>query len=344
MKKTILIVLSIILITIPAWGNAAAPSQDPETNMVYFSNDTGISLVEEWITFTVDEEWDQRAQVEVKYILKNINNEEENIKLMFLGPGMASDEAKIKADGKLIEDIRLVENKDIPENWESIEDINIYEPVSGKLLERGFSGYIRGTYEDKGYEFSVDIPLGQTVELDIQYESDGGYYSYNEVVNDVNTQIYYLTPAKFWEGDAKLNMAVVFPDDSYEIHSNIDLKKMGDSSYSTTLEEIPEEEWYFNYVSREGLIFGTNFIKTNNTIAGSIVAITLGLGFYFMKKKKKALSIITFLLTIPEFFLFRFSGYGGLFLLFIGIPIVLIAAVTVGLIKLYRYKKDKNSL
>src|SRR6056297_390415 len=344
MKKTILIVLSIILITIPAWGNAAAPFQDPETNMVYFSDDTGISLVEEWITFTVDEEWDQRAQVEVKYLLKNIDNEEENIKLMFLGPGMASDEAKIKADEKLIEDIRLVENKDIPENWESIEDINIYEPVSGKLLERGFSGYIRGTYEDKGYEFSVDIPLGQTVELDIQYESDGGYYSHNEVVNDVNTQIYYLTPAKFWEGDAKLNMAVVFPDDSYEIHSNIDLKKMGDSSYSTTLEEIPEEEWYCNYVSREGLIFGTNFIKANKTIAGSIVAITLGLGFYFMKKKKKALSIITFLLTIPEFFLFRFSSYGGLFLLFIGIPIVLISAVTVGLIKLYRYKKDKNSL
>ena len=72
MKKIILIVLSIILITIPAWGNAAAPSQDPETNMLFFSDDTGISLVEEWITFTVDEEWDQRAQVEVKYILKNI--------------------------------------------------------------------------------------------------------------------------------------------------------------------------------------------------------------------------------------------------------------------------------
>ncbi|MFO7887245.1 MAG: hypothetical protein R6U59_02920, partial [Eubacteriales bacterium] len=56
MKKIILIVLSIFLITIPAWGNAAAPSQDPETNMLYFSDDTGISLVEEWITFTIDED------------------------------------------------------------------------------------------------------------------------------------------------------------------------------------------------------------------------------------------------------------------------------------------------
>jgi hypothetical protein len=344
MKKIILIVLSIILITIPAWGNAAAPSQDPETNMLFFSDDTGISLVEEWITFTVDEEWDQRAQVEVKYILKNIDNEEENIKLMFLGPGMASDEAKIKADGKVIGDIRLVESSGIPENWESVEDLNIYEPVSGKLLERGFSGYGRGTFEDKGYEFSIDIPLDETVELEIQYESWGGYYSYNEVVNDVNTQIYYLTPARFWEGNAKVNIAVVFPNDNYEIHSNIDLEKTNQNTYSIVLDEIPEEEWYFHYVSREGLTFGTNYIKTNNTIAGAIVVMTLALGFYFMKKKKKAVSIIIFLLTIPEFFLFRFSGYGGLFLLFIGIPIVLISAVVVGLVKLYMSKRDKNRL
>ncbi len=344
MKKIILIVLSIILITIPAWGNAAAPSQDPETNMLFFSDDTGISLVEEWITFTVDEEWDQRAQVEVKYILKNIDNEEENIKLMFLGPGMASDEAKIKADSKVIGNIRLVESSGIPENWESVEDLNIYEPVSGKLLERGFSGYGRGTYEDKGYEFSIDIPLGETVELDIQYESWGGYYSYNEVVNDVYTQIYYLTPAKYWEGDARVNMEVVFPNESYEIYSNIDLKKANQNKYLTVLDEIPEEEWYFHYVSKEGLTFGTNYIKTNNTIAGAIVVMTLALGFYFMKKKKKALIIILFLLTIPEFFLFRFSGYGGLFVLFIGIPIVLIAAVTVGLVKLYMSKRDRNKL
>lgn len=343
MKKIILIVLSIILVTIPAWGNAGPPSQDPETNMLYFSDDTGISLIEEWITFTIDEEWSQRAQVKVRYLLQNINNEEEKIRLMFLGPGMASDNAKILSDGKIIEDIRLVESADIPENWESVDDIRIYEPVSGKLLERGFSGYVRGTYEDKGYEFSIDIPLGETVELEIEYESDGGYYSYNEVVNDVYTQIYYLTPAKYWEGDAKLNMAVVFPDDNYEINSNIELEKTDQNTYSTILEEIPEEEWYFHYVSKEGLTFGTNFVKTNNTIAGAIVVMTLALGFFFMKKKKKALSIIIFLLTIPEFFLFRFSGYGGLFLLFIGIPIALIAAVTVGIIKLYRYKKDKNS-
>jgi len=344
MKKILLIILAVILITVPAWGNAAAPAQDPETNMVYFSDDTGISLVEEWITFTTDERYNQIAQVEVKYLLKNIDNGEEKTKLMFLGPGMASDEAKVFANGELIEDIRLVESSSIPENWESLNDINIYEPVSGKLLERGFSGYGRGFYEDKGYEFTIDIPLGETLELDIQYQSDGGYYSYNEVVNDVYTQIYYLTPARFWEGNANVNMAVVFPDDSYEIHSNIDLEKTDQNTYSTVLNEIPEEEWYFSYVSREGLTFGTNFIKTNNTIAGIIVLLTLALGFYFMKKKKKALSIIIFLLTIPEFFLFRFSGYGGLFVLFIGIPIVLIAAVVVGLVKLYLSKRDKNRL
>jgi len=312
--------------------------------MVYFSDNTGISLMEEWITFTIDEEWDQKALVEVKYILKNTDNEEEKIKLMFLGPGMASDEAKILADGEIIEDIRLVESSGIPENWESMNDINIYEPVSGKLLDRELSGYNRGTYEDKGYEFIIDIPVGGIVELVIQYESYGGYYSYNEVVNDVNTQIYYLTPAKFWEGDAKVNMSVVFPDDSYEIHSNIDLKKIDENTYSTVLDEIPEEEWYFHYVSSEGLIFGTNFINTNNTIAGIIVLMTAVLGFYLMKKKKRALSILIFLLIIPEFFLFRFSGYGGLFLLFIGTPIVLIAAVVVGLIKLYLRKRDKNTI
>src|SRR6056297_4344346 len=101
MKKTLLIIIAIISISIPVWANAGPPAEDPESNMVYFSDDTGISLMEEWITFTRDEEWDQKAQVEVKYILKNIDNEEENIKLMFLGPAMASDEAKILVDGEI---------------------------------------------------------------------------------------------------------------------------------------------------------------------------------------------------------------------------------------------------
>src|SRR6056297_2841425 len=344
MKKILLIILAVILITVLAWGNAAAPAQDPETNMVYFSDDTGISLVEEWITFTTDERYNQIAQVEVKYLLKNIDNGEEKTKLMFLGPGMASDEAKVFANGELIEDIRLVESSSIPENWESLNDINIYEPVSGKLLERGFSGYGRGNYEDKGYEFSIDIPLGETVQLEIQYESDGGYYSYNEVVNDVNSQIYYLSPAKYWEGDAKVNVSVVFPDENYEIYSNIELEKIDQNIYTTVLEEIPEEEWYFHYVSNEGLTFGTNFINTHNKIAGIILLFTILLGFYLMKKKKRVLSILIFLLIVPEFFLLRFSGYGGLILLFVGIPIVLVAAIVVGLIKLYLRKRDKNKL
>ena len=344
MKKILLIILAIILITIPVWANAGPPAQDPETNMIYFSEDSGVSLIEEWITFTIDKEWDQSSLVEVKYILKNIDNEEENIKLMFLGPGLASDETKILVDGEEIKNIRLVESSSIPENWESLENINIYEPISGKLLREHSTGYRYGYQEDKGYEFNVDIPINETIELDIIYESDGGYYSYNEVINDVSTQIYYLTPAKYWEGDAKVNMSVVFPNDSYEIHSNIKLDKINEKTYGTNLNAIPKEEWYFNYVSKEGLIFSTNFIKTNNTIAGIIVALTVALGFYFMKKKKKALSIITFLLTLTEFFLFRFRGYGGLFVIFIGIPIVLLAAVVVGLIKLYKKNKEKNSL
>jgi len=339
MKKIILIVLSIILITIPAWGNAAAPSQDPETNMVYFSDDTGISLMEEWITFTIDEEGDQRAQVDVKYILKNIDNEGESIKLMFVGPGMAGDEANISADGKIIEDIRLVESNDIPENWQSVEDINIYEPVSGKLLERGFSGYGRGTYEDKGYEFSIDIPLGETVELEIQYESWGGYYSYNEVVNDVNTQIYYLTPARFWEGDAKVNVSVVFPDENYEIHSNIELEKINDFEYKTILNKIPNEEWYFSYVNKDGLIFRTNFLKNNNIIAGVIVALTVVLGL-FLKRKNKWLGIIVLLLIMPELFLFR-PTYGFMFMLYIFGPVILIIGLIIFIVLLFMKKRKR---
>lgn len=340
MKRIFLIIIAICLISIPAFGNAASPYERPDSNVVMFDDDTGIVLREEWVEFTIDENnWNSR--VDVVYDIENVNREDSSLEIMFLAPyfnydtgEIYGDSFKIEVDGIEITEFETKETDDIPVNWNARYTMEIMDPVDDRLLERRLSdgGPAVKDGKTRGIQFAIDIEKGQERQLSISYESHEGYYSFDDVVNDVYTHLYYITPAKFWNGDPVVNLEIEFPDGGYEVHSSIDLEKVSNTSYRARLEGLPDEEWTFSYVDTTGLVYGTNTRKMHNVITWSIIALTAVTGL-FLRRKNKLLGTIVLLVIIGELFLFR-PTYGTFFMLYIfgpaiGLPILLFLIIKV---------------
>lgn len=342
MKRILLFFIIIIVMPILVYGNAASPYQRPSDNAILFDDNTGISLKEEWVNFKIDNNSDKKTNIEVTYLLENINRENTEIEMLFIAPYLNSDDIKITLNNEEITSFTMKKTEELPENWYFSNKITITEPLSKKILQNrlGNGSYYEG-WNEEGFQFKINIPKGETKKLSISYLSEGGYYSFDDVVNDVNTQLYYLTPAKFWDGQTKVHLRVEFPDNNYEIYSNIKLDKISNKIYEGFLDEIPQNEWYFNYVNKEGLIFNINDRTQHNLIALGIVLFTILIGFLF-KKKNKIVGILLWILVIPELWLFR-PTYGTMFLMIFVGPILL-GILGLIVISIYLTKKRKSSL
>jgi hypothetical protein len=353
MKKAILIIITICLIPVVAFGNAASPYNRPGDNAVIFDDNTGIVLSEEWVKFIIDPN-DCNSKVEVIYTLVNEDREDPKLEIMFLAPyfdyysnEVYEDEFEIEVDGVEITDFEVKISREIPENWHASYSMEIIEPVDDRLLEKKLGGSrpYSNSPEVKGIQFVIDIEKGQEKELKMSYISEEGYYSFDDVVNDVFTHLYYLSPARFWNGDPVVNLEIEFPNSGYKVHSNIELEKTSSTNYGAKLTGLPDEEWTFGYVDTSGLFYGTNRRSVHNGITWSIIALTALAGIWLRKRKKFAGTLVL-LGIIVELFLFR-PTYGALFMVFYIVPalllIVLAITVLVFIVKHFK-KKGKTHL
>jgi len=323
----LIVILSAVILTVGSisFANAAAPYERPEDHVLVFDGQTGIALVEEWIHFTVDSQWHRDVRVDVTYLLQNINREHSEIELMFVAPYLDEDEIEIIFDGQAIYDFNMKTAQNLPENWEASVDMAIVDPISLKELP-----HLMG----KSFQFKVNIPEGQTKELTMSYQSRAGYYSYDDVINDIQIQLYYMTPAEFWEGNARVNIMIDFPTEEYALYANIPFEKKSPTRYETALNELPKEEFYFNYVSKEGLVFGTNDRKTHNFYVWALILV-IGL---LALKWNKWIGRLAMIGLIPVLFLFR-PTYGTIFLLAYFGPVILGVLIIILLIRFWLKKK-----
>ncbi|SHI83157.1 hypothetical protein SAMN02745751_01150 [Dethiosulfatibacter aminovorans DSM 17477] len=353
MRKNWIIALTILiicLISIPAFGNAASPYERPDSNVVLFDDDTGIVLREEWVKFTIDENnWNSR--VDVIYDIENEDRDDHHLDIMFIAPYFDYDTGEVYVDrfeavvdGNEITEFEIKEEDDIPVNWNARYTMEIMDPVDDRMLERRLSdgGPASKGGKVEGIQFSIDIEKGQRKTLEISYKAEEGYYSFDDVVNDVYTHLYYLTPAEFWNGDPVVNLEIEFPNGGYEVHSSIDLDQVSDTIYSARLEGLPDEEWTFSYVDTTGLFYGTNRRSIHNVITWGIITATVLAGIY-VRKRKKWKGNLVLLLILPELFLFR-PGYGILYLVyFLFAPVTaLVLFIILVMMALRQYNKRKR--
>lgn len=341
-KALIFIFVMMFMATgILTFANAAAPYQRPSDNALVFDDDTGMALVEEWINFRIAEPRNRDAEVEVIYRLKNETREISTIDLLFIAPYLEEKEISIFLDNVQITDFVMKKADKLPENWEVSLEMAGIDPIGQRPLKRDFSNWdFYSGWSKEGFQFTIDIPKGETKELKMQYTSSSGYYAYDDVVNNVYTQLYYLTPASFWKGNARVNMSIEFPSDHFALYTNMPLEKVSATLYQGSLDQIPDEEWFFNYVDKTGLIFFTNDRAIHNRIALSIVIVILITGFLIRRKHKLAGTLV-FLLLLPAMLLFRFS-YGTMFFLMFFAPVIVGVAIIALIIRYLVYRKLKN--
>jgi len=262
MKKITLITMMILLITMPVFANGLPTYEEGENSgMVSIDENSSIQLIEETVIYNIGNvyndsdsylwginnqvERDITAEITVTYRMKSDVDEDTN--MYFMLPNI--DSGYITVDGENLDDIIYTE--DVPQSID-------WQPSSVQNYE----------VRDLTFE-TAQIPLsfkaGQEKTLVIHYIPSSGYNRSGKNVNGVFDFTYFLTPAKFWLGDTKVNLFVNL-DDNVTFKSNIELSKSSDSSYSTSLDKIPDIEWFLEVSHKNYRIFGTNNAWIHNGI------------------------------------------------------------------------------
>ena len=316
-----ILLFCILLISFPilTFANGAKPIEDPMDHALLFDENSGIQLVEEMIHFQFRDENLRTAKVHVDYKLKNLTNKPQDFYLLFMSPALGEADIHAKVNGKPIKGIEVDKSQVLPKNWRVSKEESIIEPISKKNLKRSPSGLGEPQRSIMGAKIPLQLGADETIDIEIIYTSESGYYRYEEVVRSVYSQLYYLTPAAFWEKDALVRLKVTFPQNSnIQFYSNIPMEKRKGNLYEAVLESVPEQEWLFSFVDKEGLVFGTNYRSNHNILVVMISAIMIW-GIFVLRKKyhRKALMLLLFCAPLIFFVYTIKPSYGFLFLVYI---------------------------
>ncbi len=334
-QKLFILVLVTALIPIAAWANMGIPIVNPVDNYMVFDTDSGIRMVEETVAFSFEgDKGLYSAGVNVSYVLRNEEEEDKIVDMIFVTPSMGDEGAlEVRSEGRMIETDPTEPFEEKPRNWEASGRMPIVDPIGGEFLEHSPSRIHGATSPTAkvtvfGTRFSVDLPAGEETTLEVAYDSKSGFYRYQSVINNVFSQIYYLTPAGFFEGDPKVTLKVSFPEEmDIAMHSNVPMVSGGENEYFAELDGIPDEEWLFSFVDRKGLVLGTNNRTLHNGIVSAAFLVIMVLSVWLWKKKRrKTMAICGGVIATCSLALFR-PSYGMVFLLYMAAPVIGIAAL-----------------
>ncbi len=343
----IISLLLTLMMSITAWANAGPPSMSPGDQQLVFIEETGVALTEEWIRLEISDEYFSRGRVDVTYHLENTSGEERYIDLLFITPRFPDHyedaDFTATAGGVEIREFTEVSGRDLPGNWQAdIRDFNI-DPVGNRKLAYFYEDHGRyGRDQQMGYGFEVFLNETGTTELQVSYNSYSGYYDFQQVINVINTQIYYLSPAAFWEGDVTVHYEVVLPSDDFEIYSNLPLVNAGEGRYMGSLDGLPDAEWMINYVSTSGLYFGTNNPLVHNGMAAALMLLLLIIGLLTLKSNR-LISRIVMIFILPIILLFHIP-YGFEYLFVYLWPVILLIGLVVAIFTYRRRFKKQRSI
>lgn len=327
MKKIrfIIFILYFIIFCFPSvsYANGAKLYSPPlEQSGIYFDEEPNISLIEENVSFSQQDEnsWNPYCKVTVQYTLKNLAVLEKDIKMFFVIP--PSNKYSVVLENNDITHLCLYKENSFPGNWIPKNSKDIIDPLSKKKLSSYYSNgnteSITKRYEEKihGIEIPFLIKESGISKLQIEYICSGGFYNGKEVKNAVSGYIYYLTPAKFWDGSPKITLKVNLQGNNmFAFYSNIPMEKISVNSYETTLTELPNYEWLFSYNDKNGLIFGTNDPSIHTKITCFISILLFGFSLLLHRHfNRKWIAPTGYLLAVVFMFLFLgkiIDGYVG---------------------------------
>jgi hypothetical protein len=342
MYAVLILISAIFAAALPAAANMAQPLDSPTDQMLFFNDSPNASLVEETILFKFTGDSPADARVEVSYVLENLLENEQQFDVMFVSPEFADADFEVYIDDERISEVTVDEDIGWPTNWQPVITEEIIDPVSGKPLKVSPGSWGSRIRTFSGATFPVNLKAGEPTDIKVAYNSRSGYYRYGDVINTVYTQLYYLTPARFWDGSAGVNLRIEFPEgSSMAVHSNIPLEKENDRTFVAALDGVPGSEWTFSCADTKGLIFGTNNLKKHDILVLAVTAVLL-MAVPLSRRYSKN-PIFTCLAVLPGaafFFAAIKVTYGFMFLMYLLGPVILFT--TIALLIFIGYKKKSG--
>lgn len=274
-------ILILLPLEVEANGGPAKKKEPQATGEVWFDSNSGIVLEEESVRFHMNKEAftnirQGRSTVEVRYRLKNTLDQRQHMQMFFLAPGHAEslpefhEELKNKnfqvtQDGEHlpIKKPQVVH----PQEWEPQEPEKGGDSSQKETMD--LPEYIADPHHPLGVQIPLSFQPGESTLLHIKYQDP---VAYNEAgqVKPTLYHLYYLTPARYWEGDPRVRLEIILPQGKYDVASNLPLQQEG-STFFTTIDTLPKQEWYFSVVDRERLWFYTNTPWKHNWLVACMI-------------------------------------------------------------------------
>ncbi|PTM59795.1 hypothetical protein [Desmospora activa] len=261
--------LMLILLPVEVDANGGPVRGEPQaTGEIWFDSNSGIVLEEETVRFHMNKEAftnirQGRTAVEVRYRLKNTLDQQRHIQMFFLAPGNAESlpefhkelknaNFQVTQDGEHlpIKKPQVVH----PQEWEPQEPENGIDSSQKGAMD--FPEYITDPHHPLGVQIPLSFQPGESTQIHIRYRDPVAYHEAGQV-SPALSHLYYLTPARYWEGEPHVRLEIILPRGKYDVASNLPLKQEG-SIFFTTFDTLPAQEWYFSVVDRERLLFYTN--------------------------------------------------------------------------------------
>lgn len=269
---------------------------------------TNVSLVREKVSFTIKNEankYDRQADVSIQYELKNNNKFQKDIDVLFLTPTrevLTVTEGDKRIESSLTNDAKTL-------NWHAGTKMTVTDPVSGKELR--IHSYGDSSNETTGTRFYLSFEPNETKRIDIHYTELGGMYD-KGVISTIFSRLYYLTPAKFWEGKPQVELEVNLNNPDLSFHSNLPMEKTGPATYYASFKDLPGEEWYFSYTNPGRLLFPTNIESEHNLLIllTTLILTALAAGAALLLRRSWILMISSIgIMFFTVYYITKMGGY-----------------------------------
>lgn len=287
------------------------PLHDPADayGRLTFDEQSGIMLVRERVSFRIgdgvgdDASGHKGAAVSVEYELWNPGGVDRQVDVLFLVP--SREQVTVTTGG-----VRLDTGTPgvIPANWSAGKSASVVDPLSGKALR--FSARGSQTEEAAGTQFALTFAAGEKKLVSIRYMDRGGFYT-RGVVRQLYAHLYYLTPAKYWEGAPQVELELTFASPCARVYSNMTLERLDAYTYRGTLKELPDEEWSFSYMYPHRLLFPTNVERDHNLLVLGTAAAAAALAALAALWTRRSYIFLLASLGIMAFTGYYISRMGG---------------------------------
>lgn len=337
-----------------AFANSAIPQVDPDNGAIRFMSDSGIVLVEEKIVVDLYGE-NEVSEYKIDYNLKNTKSKKQSYEIWFVakatghkGEGRGIGLPKIYDDHKDYA-IKKVPSADVV-NWQPRVSNRYIDPYSKEVLAEPIMEHRSSHNGNNSYDyfaFEVEFQPNESKLLTIEYSSENGYLErVDHKMGVFITQVYYLTPALFYEGDVSVDVEVRLKNKGYKFASNMLLEKVSNNHYIGHFDQLPKEEITFTMQKKAGKIFGTNRTGLHSILMLS----ALGVVFWcfkllYMRSGRFALVKDILIIVFMWLFIGGFSGTGINFVFYVlyfifKSPVGLVILAIVALIRLVKYYEE----